>query len=100
MRVLTIIQNKSQLEDVYGKPGALTLMSNHALMIMYAPSPVVQSDANEYSEILGYQTVKTPLTLVLLASRAHDQIQPLIKESFDASSRVKRDGYVGRDCVS
>lgn len=58
MRVLTIIQNKSQLEDVYGKPGALTLMSNHALMIMYAPSPVVQSDANEYSEILGYQTVK------------------------------------------
>lgn len=59
MRVLTIIQNKSQLEDVYGKPGALTLMSNHALMIMYAPSPVVQSDANEYSEILGYQTVKS-----------------------------------------
>lgn len=58
MRVLTIIQNKSQLEDVYGKPGALTLMSNHALMIMYAPSPVVQSDANEYSEMLGYQTVK------------------------------------------
>lgn len=58
MRVLTIIQNKSQLEDVYGKPGALTLMSNNALMIMYAPSPVVQSDANEYSEMLGYQTVK------------------------------------------
>ena len=25
---------------------------------MYAPSPVVQSDANEYSEMLGYQTVK------------------------------------------
>lgn len=59
MRVLTIIQNKSQLEDVYGKSGALTLMSNHALMVMYAPSPVVQSDANEYSEMLGYQTVKS-----------------------------------------
>ena len=44
MRVLTIIQNKSQLEDVYTKSGAITLMSNHALMIMYAPSPVVQSD--------------------------------------------------------
>lgn len=58
MRVLTIIQNKSQLEDKYGKSGALTLMANHALMIMYAPSPVVQSDANEYSEMLGYQTVK------------------------------------------
>ena len=59
MRVLTIIQNKSQLEDKYGKSGALTLMANHALMVMYAPSPVVQSDANEYSEMLGYQTVKS-----------------------------------------
>lgn len=59
MRVLTIIQNKSQLEDVYGKSGAVTLMSNHALLVMYAPSPVVQSDANEYSEMLGYQTVKS-----------------------------------------
>ncbi len=56
MRVLTIIQNKSQLEDKYGKSGAITLMANHALMIMYAPSPVVQSDANEYSEMLGYET--------------------------------------------
>lgn len=59
MRVLTIIQNKSQLEDKYTKAGAITLMANHALMIMYAPSPVVQSDANEYSEMLGYQTVES-----------------------------------------
>ena len=59
MRFLTIIQNKSQLEDVYGKSGAVTLMSNHALMIMYAPSPVVQSDAKEYSEMLGDTTVKS-----------------------------------------
>lgn len=58
MRLLTIIQNKSQLEDVYGKAGALTLLSNHALMVMYAPSPTVQSDAQEYSEMLGYETVK------------------------------------------
>ena len=59
MRVLTIIQNKSQLEDKYGKSGSITLMANHALMIMYAPSPVVQSDANEYSEMLGYETYKS-----------------------------------------
>ena len=59
MRALTIIQNKSQLEDKYGKSGAITLMANHALMVMYAPSPVVQADANEYSEMLGYQTVKS-----------------------------------------
>lgn len=58
MRLLTIVQNKSQLEDVYGKAGALTILANHALMILYAPSPVVQSDAQEYSEMLGYQTVK------------------------------------------
>lgn len=59
MRLLTIIQNKSQLEDVYGKAGALTLLSNHALMVMYAPSPTVQSDAQEYSEMLGYETMKS-----------------------------------------
>lgn len=59
MRLLTIIQTKSQLEDVYGKAGALTLLSNHALMVMYAPSPTVQSDAQEYSEMLGYETVKS-----------------------------------------
>ena len=59
MRLLTIIQNKSQLEDAYGKAGALTLLSNHELMVMYAPSPTVQSDAQEYSEMLGYETVKS-----------------------------------------
>lgn len=58
MRLLTIIQNKSQLEDVYGKAGAVTILSNHALMVMYAPSPVVQSDAQEYSDMLGFETVK------------------------------------------
>ena len=58
MRLLTIIQNKSQLEDVYGKAGALTILSNHALMVMYAPSPTVPTDAQEYSEMLGYETVK------------------------------------------
>lgn len=59
MRLLTIIQNKSQLEDVYGKAGAQTLIANHAIRIAYAPSPSVQSDANEYSEMLGYLTVKS-----------------------------------------
>lgn len=59
MRLLTIIQNKSQLEEVYGKAGAVTILSNHALMVMYAPSPTVQNDAKEYSEMLGYETVKS-----------------------------------------
>lgn len=58
MRLLTIIQNKSQLEEVYGKSGALTIMANHAAQVLYAPSPVVMSDAKEYSEMLGDMTVK------------------------------------------
>ena len=63
MRLLTIIQNKSQLEDVYGKAGALTLLSNHALMVMYAPSPTVQSDAQEYSEMLATRRSKASRVL-------------------------------------
>lgn len=59
MRLLTIIQNKSQLEEVYGKSGALTIMANHAAQVLYAPSPVVMSDAKEYSEMLGDMTVKS-----------------------------------------
>lgn len=59
MRLLTIIQNKSQLEDVYGKAGAQTLITNHGLLIIYAPATTTQQDANEYSEMLGYQTVKS-----------------------------------------
>lgn len=62
MRLLTVIQNKSQLEQAYGKAGAVTILSNHALMIMYTPSPTVMSDASEYSEMLGYETVKAKST--------------------------------------
>ncbi len=58
MRLLTVIQNQSQLEEVYGRAGAVTIKANHALMVMYAPSPVVLADAKEYSEMLGDQTVK------------------------------------------
>lgn len=60
MRLITIIQAPSQLEapppSGYGKEGARTLMTNHACQILYTPSR--QQDANEYSEMLGYQTVK------------------------------------------
>jgi type IV secretion system protein VirD4 len=56
LRLLTIIQSQAQLEGVYGKEDARTLVTNHALQILYAPRE--QRDANEYSEILGYETVK------------------------------------------
>lgn len=59
MRLFLIFQNKGQLagrEDGYGPEGASTLMTNCALNIMFQPKE--NDDAKEYSETLGYQTVK------------------------------------------
>ena len=57
LRLLPIIQSVSQLASVYGQEDARTFITNHALQIYYAPRE--QKDANEYSEMLGYQTVKS-----------------------------------------
>ncbi len=56
LRLLPIIQSMSQLASVYGQEDARTFVTNHALQILYAPRE--QKDANEYSEMLGYETVK------------------------------------------
>nr|WP_283254781.1 type IV secretory system conjugative DNA transfer family protein [Luteimonas galliterrae] len=56
LRAMPIIQSMSQLESVYGKDVARTLVTNHALQIVFAPRE--QQDANEYSEMLGYTTVR------------------------------------------
>ncbi len=56
LRAMPIIQSKSQLESVYGKEVARTLLTNHALQILFAPRE--QQDANDYSEMLGYTTVR------------------------------------------
>lgn len=56
LRLLPIIQSISQLESTYGKEVARTLLTNHALRIIFAPRE--QSDANEYSEMLGYTSVR------------------------------------------
>src|SRR3546814_5826128 len=46
----------------YGKDVARSIITNHALQIIYAPRE--QQDANDYSEMLGYTTVrKQNLTL-------------------------------------
>jgi len=60
LRLLTIIQSVSQLESVYGEKDTRTLVTNHALQIMYPPRE--QKDANEYSEMLGYFTQKAVST--------------------------------------
>lgn len=61
MRVLLIYQNNGQLIGDegrgYGKQGAKTLLTNCAMKIMYQPKE--DEDAKEYSETLGYQTVKS-----------------------------------------
>ncbi|WP_281661199.1 type IV secretory system conjugative DNA transfer family protein [Microvirgula aerodenitrificans] len=59
LRMLTIIQSPGQIEEEprkgYGRASARTLMTNHACQIVYTPRE--QRDANEYSEMLGYDTV-------------------------------------------
>jgi type IV secretion system protein VirD4 len=56
-RCITVAQSVSQLqsERLYGKEGARTLVANHKIQVMYAPTE--QQDATEYSEILGYETM-------------------------------------------
>ena len=56
MRLLPIIQSMAQLDATYGKEVARTLITNHALQIIYAPRE--QQDANDYSDMLGYTTVR------------------------------------------
>lgn len=60
LRLLTIIQSVAQLESVYGEKDTRTLVTNHALQILYPPRE--QKDANEYSEMLGYFTEKSVST--------------------------------------
>ncbi|TBR12753.1 MAG: type IV secretory system conjugative DNA transfer family protein [Lysobacter sp.] len=56
LRLLPIIQSMAQLDATYGRETARTLITNHALQILYAPRE--QQDANDYSEMLGYTTVR------------------------------------------
>jgi type IV secretion system protein VirD4 len=60
IRLLTIIQSVSQLEAIYGPAETRTLMTNHALQILYPPRE--QKDAREYSEMLGFFTLKSIAT--------------------------------------
>ncbi|HEY0660846.1 MAG TPA: type IV secretory system conjugative DNA transfer family protein [Lysobacter sp.] len=56
IRLLPIIQSMAQLDATYGKDVSRTLITNHALQIIYAPRE--QQDANDYSDMLGYTTVR------------------------------------------
>lgn len=56
LRLLPIIQSMAQLDATYGREVSRTIITNHALQIIYAPRE--QQDANDYSEMLGYTTVR------------------------------------------
>ena len=56
LRLLPLSQSLAQLDAVYGKDVARTLVTNHAMQILFAPRE--QRDANDYSEMLGYTTVR------------------------------------------
>ena len=66
LRLLPIVQSIAQLDAVYGKEHARTILTNHALQIVFAPRE--QQDANDYSEMLGYTTVRRRAR-----TRAHGQ---------------------------
>lgn len=56
MRLMLIFQDKSQAEKYYTREGARTLLSNMACQVIFAPRTV--EDAEEYSKLLGTETVK------------------------------------------
>lgn len=56
LRLLIIFQSPAQVARLYSKEGARTFFSNFAAQIIFPPRD--QADANEYSELIGYETFK------------------------------------------
>ncbi|KQV78242.1 hypothetical protein ASC87_11610 [Rhizobacter sp. Root1221] len=57
MRLAIIIQDKNQLEAVYGQEDAHNIVSNMGAVIYFTPSQI--SEAEEYSKMIGNDTVST-----------------------------------------
>jgi type IV secretion system protein VirD4 len=57
IRLLTVVQSPAQLRAIYGIDAARNFMTNHAVEVVFAPKE--QDVANELSERIGYDTVKT-----------------------------------------
>jgi type IV secretion system protein VirD4 len=56
VRDLCIVQSRAQLRAAYGDHDAENFITNHGAQIVFAPRE--QSDANQYSEMLGYKTLR------------------------------------------
>lgn len=57
IRILAIFQNMSQLNRLYTQDGARTISTNFECHMIYPPRD--NKDAQEYSEIIGYETYKS-----------------------------------------
>lgn len=57
MRLALVIQDKNQLEAVYGKEDAHNIVSNMGAVIYFTPSQI--SEAEEYAKMIGNDTVAT-----------------------------------------
>ena len=57
LRLMVIVQSPAQIEAVYGRENARTFFTNFACRVLFTPRD--QTEAKEYSEILGNETVKS-----------------------------------------
>ena len=80
LRLLTVVQAMSQLDEVYGDKAARTFATNHGLQIVFAPRE--QRDAAEYSAMLGQFTVR---------STSHGRSQSFSGHSHSSVSRNESD---------
>lgn len=60
LRMLIIFQSPSQVARLYTKEGSHTFFSNFAAQVIFSPRH--QTDATEYSELIGYETFKAKST--------------------------------------
>lgn len=80
LQLLTIFQNVSQLNEIYGMQGRKTLLANHSCKIVFAPNE--QDDAEYFSSEIAYIT-----TTSSSESRNHGKMSTSRGES---SSQAKR----------
>lgn len=57
IQLLTIFQNVSQLNEIYGDQGRKTLLANHSCKIVFAPNE--QEDAEYFSKEIAYITTQS-----------------------------------------
>ena len=58
LRLVLIVQNRSQLVQAYGREGANSILGNVDATIIYTPADNPPEDAKDYSDMLGYHSVE------------------------------------------